>query len=162
MERKNDLIGKSTSFSEKVLYGLGDVGVNLIWILPSSFLTMYYTDSALLGASFVGTMMLICRLFDGISDIFMGMIIDKTKTKFGKARPGLVFMGAPLILSVVLAFYVPAGISGGAKQVYSFVTYFIMSVICYTAVNLAYHSMLPNCGNSHSCFCKWNFSSFTF
>ena len=141
MERKNDLIGKSTSFSEKVLYGLGDVGVNLIWILPSSFLTMYYTDSALLGASFVGTMMLICRLFDGISDIFMG---------------------APLILSVVLAFYVPAGISGGAKQVYSFVTYFIMSVICYTAVNLAYHSMLPNCGNSHSCFCKWNFSSFTF
>lgn len=141
MERKNDLIGKSTSFSEKVLYGLGDVGVNLIWILPSSFLTMYYTDSALLGASFVGTMMLICRLSDGISDIFMG---------------------APLILSVVLAFYVPAGISGGAKQVYSFVTYFIMSVICYTAVNLAYHSMLPNCGNSHSCFCKWNFSSFTF
>lgn len=141
MERKNDLIGKSTSFSEKVLYGLGDVGVNLIWILPSSFLTMYYTDSALLGASFVGTMMLICRLFDGISDIFMG---------------------APLILSVVLAFYVPAGISGGAKQVYSFVIYFIMSVICYTAVNLAYHSMLPNCGNSHSCFCKWNFSSFTF
>lgn len=141
MERKNDLIGKSTSFSEKVLYGLGDVGVNLIWILPSSFLTMYYTDSALLGVSFVGTMMLIYRLFDGISDIFMG---------------------APLILSVVLAFYVPAGISGGAKQVYSFVTYFIMSVICYTAVNLAYHSMLPNCGNSHSCFCKWNFSSFTF
>lgn len=141
MERKKDLIGKSTSFSEKVLYGLGDVGVNLIWILPSSFLTMYYTDSALLGVSFVGTMMLIYRLFDGISDIFMG---------------------APLILSVVLAFYVPAGISGGAKQVYSFVTYFIMSVICYTAVNLAYHSMLPNCGNSHSCFCKWNFSSFTF
>ena len=133
MERKKDLIGKSTSFSEKVLYGLGDVGVNLIWILPSSFLTMYYTDSALLGVSFVGTMMLIYRLFDGISDIFMG---------------------APLILSVVLAFYVPAGISGGAKQVYSFVTYFIMSVICYTAVNLAYHSMLPNCGNSHSCFCK--------
>lgn len=141
MERKKDLIGKSTSFSEKVLYGLGDVGVNLIWILPSSFLTMYYTDSALLGVSFVGTMMLIYRLFDGISDIFMG---------------------APLILSVVLAFYVPAGISGGAKQVYSFVTYFIMSVICYTAVNLAYHSMLPNCSNSHSCFCKWNFSSFTF
>ena len=133
MERKKDLIGKSTSFSEKVLYGLGDVGVNLIWILPSSFLTMYYTDSALLGVSFVGTMMLIYRLFDGISDIFMG---------------------APLILSVVLAFYVPAGISGGAKQVYSFVTYFIMSVICYPAVNLAYHSMLPNCGNSHSCFCK--------
>ena len=69
MERKNDLIGKSTSFSEKVLYGLGDVGVNLIWILPSSFLTMYYTDSALLGASFVGTMMLICRILTDLATL---------------------------------------------------------------------------------------------
>ena len=143
MDRKEIHSGESTSFLEKVLYGLGDVGVNLIWILPSSFLTMYYTDSALLSASFVGTMMLICRLFDGISDIFMGMIIDKTKTRFGKARPWLLFMSLPLILSVALAFYVPAGISNGTKQIYSFVTYFIMSVICYTAVNLSYHSMLP-------------------
>lgn len=143
MVRKNSLTGDSTSFWGKVLYGLGDVGVNLIWILPSSFLTMYYTDSALLSASFVGTMMLICRLFDGISDVLMGMIIDKTNTRFGKARPWLLFMGVPLIVSVVLAFYVPAGMSDSTKQIYSFAAYFFMSVICYTAVNLSYHAMLP-------------------
>ncbi len=143
MRNKSKTNEFATSFSGKVLYGLGDVGVNLVWILPSSFLTMYYTDSAMLSASFVGTMMLICRLLDGISDVLMGMIIDKTKTRFGKARPWLLFMGLPLILSVALAFFVPAGMSGGAKQVYSFITYFCMSVVCYTAVNLSYHAMLP-------------------
>ena len=58
-----------TTFLEKVLYGLGDVGVNLIWILPSSFLTMYYTDSALVSASFVGTMMLICRILTDLATL---------------------------------------------------------------------------------------------
>lgn len=58
-----------TIFLEKVLYGLGDVGVNLIWILPSSFLTMYYTDSALVSASFVGTMMLICRILTDLATL---------------------------------------------------------------------------------------------
>lgn len=133
----------NTTFLTKVLYGLGDVGVNLIWILPSSFLTMYYTDSVMIRATYVGTMMLICRLFDGISDIFMGLIIDRTKSRFGKARPWLLWMGLPLIISVFLVFYVPEGLPDGTKQIWAFVTYFIMSVICYTAVNLAYHSMLP-------------------
>ena len=58
-----------TTFLEKVLYGLGEVGVNLIWILPSSFLTMYYTDSALVSASFVGTMMLICRILTDLATL---------------------------------------------------------------------------------------------
>lgn len=58
-----------TTFLEKVFYGLGDVGVNLIWILPSSFLTMYYTDSALVSASFVGTMMLICRILTDLATL---------------------------------------------------------------------------------------------
>lgn len=133
----------NTRFLTKVLYGLGDAGVNLLWILPSSFLTMYYTDNVMLNAAFVGTMMLICRLFDGVSDVIMGIIIDRTKTRFGKARPWLLWMGIPLVISVLLVFYVPVGLSGTAKQAYAFATYFLMSVICYTAVNIAYHSMLP-------------------
>ena len=128
---------------EKILYGLGDVGVNIIWALPSSFLMLYYTDSVGISAAYIGTMMLICRLFDGVSDILMGVIIDKTHTKWGKARPWLLFMGLPLIVSVFLTFHVPGSWSESAQKVYSFVTYFVMSVICYTAVNLAYHSMLP-------------------
>ena len=58
-----------TTFLEKDLYGLGDVGVNLIWILPYSFLTMYYSDSALVSASFVGTMMLICRILTDLATL---------------------------------------------------------------------------------------------
>ena len=81
--------------------------------------------------------------FDGLSDIVMGMIIDKTKTRWGKARPWLLFMGLPLILPVLLVFFVPTAFSEDMKEVYIAVTYFLMSVICYTAVNLAYHSMLP-------------------
>lgn len=81
--------------------------------------------------------------FDGLSDIVIGMIIDKTKTRWGKARPWLLFMGLPLILPVLLVFFVPTAFSEDMKEEYIAVTYFLMSVICYTAVNLAYHSMLP-------------------
>lgn len=104
---------------------------------------MYYTDSVGISSAFIGTMMLICRMFDGISDIIMGVIIDKTKSRFGKARPWLLYMGLPLVLSVLLVFMVPASFDDPLKKIYSFVTYFLMSVICYTAVNLSYHAMLP-------------------
>ncbi|MDL2327248.1 glycoside-pentoside-hexuronide (GPH):cation symporter [Ruminococcaceae bacterium OttesenSCG-928-A11] len=132
-----------SSKKEKVLYSLGDVGVNLVWILPSSFLTLYYTDSVGMSAAYIGTMMLICRLFDGVSDILMGAIIDKTRTRWGKARPWLLFMGIPMVISVFLVFFMPQGLSESGQKIYAFVTYFIMSVICYTAVNLSYHALLP-------------------
>lgn len=132
-----------TTWKERICYGIGDMGVNLVWILPSSFLMLYYTDGAGMSAAFIGTMMLICRLFDGVSDIIMGIIIDKTHTKLGKARPWLLFMSLPLMISVFLAFSVPGSLSATGKNIYSFITYFLMSVVCYTAVNLSYHAMLP-------------------
>ena len=128
---------------EKLLYSLGDVGVNLLWILPTSFLTLYYTDSVGMNAAYIGTMMLICRLFDGLSDILMGTIIDKTRTKWGKARPWLLFMGLPLVVSVLLVFSVPQNLTETGRKIYSFITYFVMSVVCYTALNLSYHALLP-------------------
>lgn len=132
-----------TSWLERICYGIGDMGVNLVWILPSSFLMLYYTDSAGISAAFIGTMMLICRLFDGVSDIIMGVIIDKTKSKLGKARPWLLIMSLPLMISIFLVFRVPTSLSGNGQKLYSFITYFLMSVVCYTAVNLSYHAMLP-------------------
>ena len=121
---------------------MGDVGVNLVWTLPSSFLMLYYTDSVGISAAYIGTMMLICRLFDGFSDVLMGVIIDKTHTRWGKARPWLILMTIPMLLSIYFTFKVPAA-GVGMQKVYIFLSYFIMSVICYTAVNLSYHSMLP-------------------
>ena len=132
-----------TTWKERIGYSIGDVGVNLVWILPSSFLMLYYTDSAGISAAFIGTMMLICRLFDGISDILMGILIDKTHSRLGKARPWLLYMSLPLMLSILAVFYVPPFLGSDGQKVYSFITYFLMSVVCYTAVNLSYHAMLP-------------------
>ena len=127
---------------EKFCYSMGDVGVNLVWTLPSSFLMLYYTDSVGISAAYIGTMMLICRLFDGFSDVLMGVIIDKTHTRWGKARPWLMLMALPMLLAIYCTFKVPS-MSIGGQKVYTFISYFVMSVICYTAVNLSYHSMLP-------------------
>lgn len=79
--------GMKVSLGEKICYGVGDIGANLVWTTVASFLTIYCTDVAGIAAGVVGTLMLIARLFDGVSDLFMGIIIDKTNTRWGKARP---------------------------------------------------------------------------
>lgn len=107
------------------------------------FLTYYYTDSAGISAAFAGTMMLICRLFDGISDLFMGTIIDKTKARWGKARSWILFSTIPMVLAYLAMYNVPESIGQGGKNIWSAVSYFLLSVVFYTANNLAYHSMLP-------------------
>lgn len=128
---------------EKIFYSLGDVGSSFIWYFTSSFLTLYYTDSVGLSAAYVGTMMLISRLLDGASDITMGIVIEKTRTRWGKARPWVLFGSIPISLALVLLFNVPSEFSQNAKNVYVFITYCFLTVICYTVVNLAYHAMLP-------------------
>jgi GPH family glycoside/pentoside/hexuronide:cation symporter len=133
--------GRST-VGEMLLYGLGDVGCNFIWTFASSFLVLYYTDSAGIAAAYVGTMMLVSRILDGVSDILMGVVIEKTRTRWGKARPWILFGSVPFALSLILLFNVPAGFSGVGKNTYVFLTYVFMSVFCYTVVNLAYHATL--------------------
>ncbi|MDR1640137.1 MAG: glycoside-pentoside-hexuronide (GPH):cation symporter, partial [Clostridiales bacterium] len=132
-----------SSVSEKITYGLGGVGYQMTLALTNAFLVLYYTDSVMISASFVGTMMLVARLMDGASDIAMGIIIEKTKTRFGKARPWLLFGSLPLAISIMLLFNVPAGLPELSQKAYVFITYIFMSVICYTIVALAHSSMLP-------------------
>ena len=74
-------MNKKMKFGTKLGYGIGDFGGNLIFTTAGSFLTLYYTDSVLLSAAFVGTMMLVSRLLDGVSDIIMGIIIDHTNKR---------------------------------------------------------------------------------
>lgn len=80
--------GMKVSLGEKICYGVGDIGANLVWTTVASFLTIYCTDVAGIAAGIVGTLMLIARLFDGVSDLFMGIIIDKTNTRWGKPVRG--------------------------------------------------------------------------
>lgn len=129
------------SLREKLCYGVGDVGANLVWTTVASFLTIYCTDVAGIGAGMVGTLMLIARMFDGVSDLFMGVIIDKTNTRWGKARPWVLWSAPPLVISLILIFSVPnIGLNG--KAVYLLTVYIFLAAVCFTASNLSYNTML--------------------
>lgn len=135
-------MGKKIGIGTKLGYGIGDLGCNLVYTTAGSFLTLYYTDSVLLSAAFVGTMMLLVRILDGISDIVMGVVIDHTHSRFGKARPYVLFGSIFLVISFLLLFNVPSSLSTGGKEIYAVLTYIFMAVICYTAVNLAYTTLI--------------------
>ena len=95
---------QKSSFGTKLAWCLGDVGFSFSWGVVGSFLTMYYTDSVGLSAAFAGTMMLVCRLFDGVSDIIAGSIIEKTHSKLGKSRFWFIASMLPLAISMILLF----------------------------------------------------------
>lgn len=96
------------SFREKICYGLGDSACNVVYGLCSTLLTFFYTDYVGVNAFVVGMVFLVTRLFDGVSDIIMGFITDRTKTKYGKARPWILWMAVPYAVTFVLLFLVPA------------------------------------------------------
>lgn len=137
MSKKVRQPGISTT-GEKIRFAMGDVGYNIIWGFVGSYLTYYYTDNILVSASVVGTIMLLARFLDGISDILMGVIIEKTSSKWGKARPWLLWMILPLILTFLMVFYVPSFLGDTAKIIYIAVTYILLSAVTYTASNMAY------------------------
>lgn len=134
---------KGSTFKEKLSYGIGDAAGGMLIALPGSYLTVYCTDSLALGAAFVGTMMVICRILDGISDIIMGMIIEKTNTKWGKARPWFVVSIVPLIISFIALFNTPRSWESTNQIIYIYVMYILGTVVFYTINNIGYHAMLP-------------------
>lgn len=127
----------------KTLYGLGTGGGNIFSQIAAAFLLSYYTDTALMGAAAIGTMFVICRVFDGISDLLMGAVVDKTSTKWGKARPWLILSGPLTFLGIVLLMHVPASMGEGGKLVYAYATYIFMNVIVYTIFGIANTALLP-------------------
>ena len=97
------------SIKERFAYGCGDLGCNIIYSAMSSFLLFYYTDYVKVSALTIGTIMLISRLFDGVTDLIMGVIVDRTKSRFGKCRPWILRMAIPFAIAAVLLFSVPSG-----------------------------------------------------
>ena len=95
-----------------------------------------------LAAATIGTMMLLTRLLDGVSDLVMGGIIDRTHTRWGKARPWILWTAIPMGLGLVLVFTIPSGLSDGGKLAWATITYVLMAVVVYTACNLAYNTLL--------------------
>ena len=128
------------SVKEKVAYALGDVASNFYWRLFDAFLFIFYTDVFGLSPAAVGTMMLVTRLIDAISDPFMGALADRTKTRFGKFRPYLLWGILPITAAGVLTFTVP-DVSDGGKLVWAYCTYIFM-MLAYTFINVPYGALL--------------------
>ena len=130
------------SWKEIIAFAVGDGGCNLVWTTIGSYLTLYYTDSVGLATATIGTMMLLSRLLDGISDLVMGSIIDRTHTRWGKARPWILWSALPMGIGLVIMFSIPNSLSSSGKLLYASVTYVIMAAVIYTACNLAYNTLL--------------------
>lgn len=105
-----------------------------------TLLTLFYTDYVGISPATVGLMMLLSRLFDGVSDLIMGVIVERTNSKWGKSRPWILWMSVPFALSAVLLFTVPHT-TGMLQFLYLFVTYNFCTTVCYTAINLPYGSL---------------------
>ncbi|GKX65762.1 MFS transporter [Inconstantimicrobium mannanitabidum] len=127
------------SYKEKISYSSGEVGINLLFTAMGAFLLFYYTDVAGVSAAAVGSIMLISKIFDGVVDIMMGFITDRTNSKYGKARPWLLRMAIPYGIAGILLFTVPE-LGEVGKLIYIFITYNTFCII-YTAAVIPYYSL---------------------
>ena len=131
---------KKLTWGTRVAYAGGDVACNVIFGMIGTLLTLFYTDYVGISPAVVGMVMLLSRLFDGVSDLVMGVIVENTKSRWGKSRPWILWMSVPYALSAVLLFSVPHT-TGMVQAVYIFVTYNFCTTLCYTALNLPYGSL---------------------
>lgn len=127
-------------FKEKLAYGMGDAAFNFIWMTFIYYQLFFYTDVFGISAAAVGTLFLATRVWDAINDPLMGMLSDRTKTRWGQFRPYLLFGSIPLGIAAILCFSTP-DLSAEGKLYYAYVTYFALGMI-YTANNIPYSSLL--------------------
>ncbi|WP_282037937.1 MFS transporter [Saccharicrinis aurantiacus] len=128
------------SIREKIGYALGDGAANIAWRGVSTFLLFFYTDVFGLTAAAAGLLLLVARFSDGISDVAMGIIGDRTKSKYGKFRPWVLWTAIPLAGILSLLFTTPnIGMTG--KIIYAYTTYILFTLI-YTANNIPYGALM--------------------
>jgi glucuronide carrier protein len=126
--------------SQYLGYAGGDVANNLTFSLASMFLLLYYTDVAGIAAGAAGTLLFVVRVWQAVTDIFAGQVVDKTTTRWGRFRPYLLFGGPPLMLLSVALFSVPGGLSDGAAVAYAYASYALFGLV-YSLVNIPFGSL---------------------
>ncbi len=136
---------------QRLGYGAADMASNLIWPMICTYLTVYYTDALLLDAISVSIITLASKFIDAVTDVLMGIIVDKTKFKSGKCRPYFIIGAIPLALFAVLTFWLPSMVSNDKVLcvVMAFVTFNLVST-CYTVVNTPLSAILPSLSSDGS------------
>jgi GPH family glycoside/pentoside/hexuronide:cation symporter len=127
-------------FRERMGYGLGDTASNFFFQTFNIFLLYYYTDVFGIPAAAVGTMFFVTKLWDAFNDPMMGAIADRTRTRYGRFRPYLLWMAVPYSAMGYLMFYGPE-FSDTGKLIYAWVTYTLMMML-YTAINVPYSALM--------------------
>lgn len=141
LKQQNASPNAKLNFGERLAYGLGDYSANLIYSSISSFLLVYYVSVLGMDPIVAGNIMAISKIFDGISDLVMGRIVDRTRSRWGKARPWIMRMCIPLAVCNVLMYSVPASLAEKAQIAYVFLTYNLVSTVFYTGINVPYATL---------------------
>jgi melibiose permease len=126
---------------QKVAFGIGAVGKDMVYALSASYVMYYYQDIIGLRASFVGLILMIARIFDALNDPFMGVIVGKTRSRWGRFRPW-IFSGTVLNAFVLYAMFAAPYVHGAGMMVYFSVIYILWGMT-YTMMDIPYWSMIP-------------------
>lgn len=126
---------------QKAAFGIGAVGKDMVYALSASYVMYYYQDVLGLSATFVGLILMIARVFDALNDPFMGVLVAKTRTKWGRFRPWIL-SGTVLNALVLYALFAAPVLEGAGMMVYFSVVYILWGVT-YTMMDIPYWSMIP-------------------
>ena len=131
---------ENLGFKDYVGFGFGDMAINFTFASLGMFVVFFYTDVIGISAGIIGTLMLFSRSFDGIIDVVVGGLVDKTHSRWGKTRPWLLFGALPFAILTISIFAVPAGWSEVAKIVYIFLSYNLL-MIAFSSIAIPYGTL---------------------
>ncbi len=123
----------------KVGYGGGDFAANMVYGLISSFVMIYLTNTIGMDAGIIGTLILVSKLLDGVTDILFGSLIDRTHSKFGKARPWMFWSYFGNAIALIALFAIPMNLSSKLQYAYFFIAYTLLNAIFYTVISHILH-----------------------
>lgn len=128
-------------WGKRIGYGIGDLGCNLVFSTMASYLMVFYTDVFGITAAAAGTMMLVTKFIDALTDTGMGLLVDRTHTKWGQGRPYFLLGAVPFAVFTFLTFYIP-DLGSSGKLVWAYVTYCLLCT-AYTVVNIPLNTIVP-------------------
>ena len=132
---------KYLKWYHKIGYGSGDIAGNCVYALLTAFMMIYLTDTIGLSMGIVSTLIALSKVFDGVSDFFFGRMVDKTRTKMGKARPWMLWPYIGCAITLVACFSIPTGWGQTAQYIFFFLSYTLLNAVFFTANNIAYASL---------------------